>query len=211
MLKLFSSISFLFFSTILLAQPAGFSKVSDVTAFKQKLATQSAAVNSLTAKFTQEKNLKVLKEKLKSTGDFSFKRPDKVRMEYKSPFQYLMVINRDKISIKDGQKTSNYNTANNKMFAAIKQLMMDCMQGRIVDNKSFQTEVFENAGQFLCVMKPVKPELKNTFTEIHVYLSKDDLLVSKLDMKEHGGDNTLIMLLEKKVNATIPDSAFSNF
>ena len=57
-------------------------------------------------------------------------------------------------------------------------------------------------------MKPVKKELREYFNDISVSLDKKDLSVSKLDMMEPSGDNTVILFQNKEINATIPDAEF---
>src|SRR5687768_159536 len=74
-------------------QYAGYKAVTDLPAFKKQFASESAKVLSITSDFTQDKILTALTETISSTGKFSFKRSNKVRIEYQKPFVYLMIMN----------------------------------------------------------------------------------------------------------------------
>ena len=50
----------------------------------------------------------MLAEKIVSKGQFSFKKNNKVRMEYLTPYKYLLVINNNTIYIKKDNKLNTY-------------------------------------------------------------------------------------------------------
>src|ERR1700679_1326640 len=87
----------LLISTSGFSQYPGYTQVADLTNFKKQFAIQSAKIESITSDFTQEKTLTALTEKITSTGNFWFKKSNKVRLEYKSPFVYLLIMNNDKM------------------------------------------------------------------------------------------------------------------
>src|SRR4051812_9107030 len=92
----------IFISQTVIAQ--NFKAVKDTSALKQKIENMSKTVNSIESDFTQEKNLSMLSEKITSKGNFKFKKENMLRWEYNSPYKYLIVINKDKIWIKDEKK-----------------------------------------------------------------------------------------------------------
>lgn len=67
----------------------------------------------------------------------------KVRMEYNQPYLYLMIINKDKVFVKDGTKENKVSTKSNKLFKQINQIMIDCMQGTALNNTDFKTRVLK--------------------------------------------------------------------
>src|SRR5687768_10658831 len=71
----------------------GYKLVADLPAFNKKFVEAAAKVNTLNSDFTQEKHLSALTEKITSQGKLWFKRSNKVRMDYTSPFVYRMVMN----------------------------------------------------------------------------------------------------------------------
>ncbi len=128
-------------------QPKGFTLVKDEAGFKIKFAEASKNISSIKADFIQEKNLSVLSEKIKSKGVFLFKKQNMARMEYISPFKYLLIINGDKVFIKDEQKSNSFSTKSNKMFESINKIMIDCAQGTALENKNFSSVEYENDKQ----------------------------------------------------------------
>ena len=125
-------------------------------------------MSSLKSDFVQEKNLSMLSEKIVSKGIFWFKKENLVRMEYKQPFQYLMIINKNNVYIKDGQKENKISAASTKIFRQINRLMVDCVQGTVMNNPDFGVKAFEGNSGFLVELTPVGKGLKDYFKTIQV-------------------------------------------
>ena len=190
------------------AQYAGFSPVSDLAKFKTAFSAATQKTTSVKADFTQDKNLSMLSEKITSKGNFWFKKDSRVRMEYNQPFKYLMILNKDKVYVKDGQKESRVSTKSNKMFQQINKIMIDCMQGTMLENADFKTRVFENKNNTLVELTPVAKGMKELFKSINVIVDKKDFSVLSIEMNELSGDNTIMRFTNKELNASIPDTLF---
>ena len=190
------------------SQPKGYRPLTDMAAFRNKMETTAKATKSIKSNFTQVKNLNVVSEKITSNGTFRFLRENKIRMEYLQPYRYLLIINQDKVIIKDGQKTSSFSSRSNKLFTVINNIIMDCVQGTALDNKDFTPAVFTNDKNELLIMTPAKKELKEYFENIQVYLDAKDGSVVKIDMLEPSGDNTVITFTEKQINVPVSDTEF---
>ena len=190
------------------AQYAGYTAIADATKFRELFAAASLKTNSIKSDFVQEKLLSMLSEKIISKGKFWFKKTSMVRMEYVSPFQYLMIINKDKVFVKDGKKENKVSTKSNKLFQQINKIMVDCMQGTALSNPDFKTRIFEGKAAYLVELTPVVKGLKDLFKTITVYVDKKDLSVISLEMLEIGADNTIIRFNNKELNTTISDALF---
>lgn len=191
------------------AQYAGYKPVADLARFKQEFKTAAGTTQTIKSDFIQEKNLNVLEEKIVSKGKFWFKKTDLVRMEYSTPFQYLMIINKSKVYIKDGQKENTISTKSNKLFQQINKITVDCVQGTALDNPDFKVRVFESGQAYLVELSPVTKGLKDFFRNINIIVSRKDYSVNKIEMYEQSGDNTVISFLNKELNANIPDALFA--
>lgn len=191
------------------AQYPGYAAVSDLTKFKVDFAAATLRTNSIKSDFVQEKNLAMLSEKITSKGKFWFKKESQVRMEYSQPYQYLMILNKDKVYVKDGQKESKVSTKSNKLFQQINKIMIDCMQGTALNNPDFKTRVFENKNNSLVELTPLTKGMKELFKSINVIVDKKDFSVVSIEMQELSGDNTVIRFTNKELNASIPDSLFA--
>jgi outer membrane lipoprotein-sorting protein len=191
------------------AQYSGYKAVINTTSFRQEFTRVSQATQSIQCDFTQEKNLSMLSDKITSTGKFWFKRENKVKMEYVKPSYYLLVINGSNITTKDGQKESHISSKSNKTFEQVNKMMIDCVQGTVLDNKNFNTRLFENERTYLVEMSPATKGMQGIFRTITLTVDKKDYSVTRMDMVEQSGDNTVINFLHKQTNVNIPDEVFS--
>ena len=209
MRKLFLIVPALFIGISLSAQYAGYSPVADAAKFKVDFSEATKKILSIKSDFVQEKNLSMLSEKITSKGKFWFKKENQVRMQYSQPYQYLMILNKDKVFIRDGQKENKISTRTNKLFQQINKIMIDCMQGTALNNPDFKTKVFENKMNSLIELTPVTKGLKELFRSINVVVDRKDFSVSSIEMLELSDDNTLFRFNNKELNAAIPDSLFT--
>ncbi len=191
------------------AQYAGYKLLTDLTDFKQQFTAAAQKTNSIKSDFQQEKNLSMLSEKITSKGKFWFKKDNLVRMEYNQPFQYLMIINKNNVFVKDGQKENTISTKSNKLFQQINKITVDCVQGTMLTNPDFKVRVFENAKGYLIELSPSAKGLKDYFKNINVIVDKKEYAVSRIEMQELSGDNTIINFTNKELNVTIPDALFA--
>ncbi|MBL0049617.1 MAG: outer membrane lipoprotein carrier protein LolA [Bacteroidetes bacterium] len=192
----------------LIAQPKDFKTLKDTSTFKSKLQEKARITNTIESNFTQEKNLSMLSEKIISKGHFCFKKTNLLRWEYLSPSAYLIVINKDKIFIKDGKKVSKYDANSNKMFKGINDMMLNSVQGNVLNHKEFKISYFENEKYYLVEMHPKAKEMKEYLKSISMYFDKVDYTVSKIRMTELSDDYTNIEFNTKKINEPIADTQF---
>ena len=190
------------------AQYPGYSSVEDFVKFKMDFSVATGKIVSIKSDFMQEKNLSMISEKIISKGKFWFKKESKVRMEYTQPYQYIMVLNKDKVFIKDGQKENTVSTKSNKLFQQINKIMIDCMQGTAFNNTDFKTRAFENKNTALVELIPVTKGLKGLFKTINIVIDKKDYSLMSINMEELSGDNTILHFTNKELNANISDALF---
>ncbi|MBC7694359.1 MAG: outer membrane lipoprotein carrier protein LolA [Burkholderiales bacterium] len=186
-----------------------FKSVKDTTVLKQKIEGMSKATNSIEADFTQEKNLSMLSEKITSKGHFVFKKENLLRWEYSSPSKYLIVINKDKVVIKDEKKTTKYDMNSNKIFKEINDIMLSCVQGTIFKSNKFKTNYYENDKGYKLELIPQVKNMKETFKKINLYFDKTVTSVAKMEMVENNDDLTSLDFTNKKLNAAVSETIFT--
>ena len=206
---MYRCLALIFFLLIINNSFAQYKLVSNPEVFKTQFVVASGKINTISADFTQTKSLSALAEKLTSKGKFYFQKDNKVRMEYTSPYQYLMVINGSKIMVKDDKKTNTISAKSNKTFQRINQLMMDCMNGNIFNNKDFSIRVFEDSDTYLTEMTPATPQMKSMFSKVNVIMKKTTFIVQQVQMFEPSGDYTSINYSNQKLNTTLSDALFA--
>lgn len=191
------------------AQYTGYKPVADYAQFKTQFAAEAGKIQTIKSNFVQEKSLSMLSEKINSEGKFYFKRSNRVRIEYQKPFEYLMVMNGEKIMVRDDQKESTINVKSNKLFQQVNNIMIDCVQGSILSNKDFTVRVFENDKTWLLEMTPAGTALKEFFSTIVIFVDRKDYTVNSIEMNEASGDKTVIRFSQKELNVSIADEVFT--
>lgn len=189
--------------------PKGFTTMSNSAPLQTVLSAAAKKTQTIASDFSQVKHMKMMNDKVNSKGKFYFKKEDKIRIEYTSPFQYLLVMNGGQIMVKDENKTNKINTRNSKTMQSVNRIMMDCMRGTVFGNKDFMVKSFENKTLYLLQLSPVNSSMKSLFASIDVYIDKADNSVSKLVMNENGGDYTDMNFTNKKINTSLADALFS--
>ena len=86
--------------------------------------------------------------------------------KYNKPFEYLMILNKDNMYIKDGLKENKVAVKSNKIFQQINKITVDCVQGNVFNNPDFVTKAYENKGTYLVELSPVGKALKEFFKSI---------------------------------------------
>ena len=203
---MYKALIFILFPFIGFSQ--GYKVVKDTTSLKQKIESMSKATTSIESDFTQEKNLSMLSEKIISKGHFVFKKENLLRWEYSSPSKYLIVINKDKVIIKDEKKTTKYEMNSNKVFKEINDIMLSCVQGTIFKSNKFKTSYFENDKGYKLELIPQAKNMKETFKKINLYFDKTVTSVTKMEMIESNEDLTSLDFINKKLNAPIAETIF---
>ncbi len=207
--KNFITLSVLTFYCFSSFSQSSFKAIEDISLFKSNLAEMSRKTNTIKSDFIQEKNLSFLSEKIISKGLFYFKKENKIRWQYTEPFDYLIIINDDKIFIKDEDKESKYDMGSNKIFNEINIIITGCVQGEILNNdKDYKIEYYENDNFYYVKLTPYSEKMKEFLSNIDIYFDKKDFSVSILEMMEFSGDYTKIEFINKKLNEEIQDEKF---
>ncbi|MEI6489266.1 MAG: outer membrane lipoprotein carrier protein LolA [Bacteroidota bacterium] len=197
------------FPVVLFSQvPKGFSLVKDTAAFKQKMDMQSKIINSIESDFSQEKYLSVMSEKIISKGHFCFKKANMLRWEYFDPYKYIIAINKDKMYIKDNGKVNKYDINSNKMFKSINEMMMNTVQGNLLNNKDYKARIYESEKQYLLELSPLQKGAKDFLKVIQLYIDKADYAVVQVKMIEPSDDYTSIEFTNRKNNQSIDETKF---
>lgn len=187
-----------------------FQPMKDSKAFQQKLHTIATETNTLQSDFVQIKHLDVLSEDIESNGKLFYKANNKLRWEYTTPLEYLIVLKDGKVSIKDEGKVSSYDLSGNKTFQKINEMMIGSIQGDLLINEAdYNYEFQESSDKYLVVMYPKQKKVQEFMKSINIYFSKKDYSVEQVKMLEQSGDYTLMKFKNKQTNASISDKTFS--
>lgn len=193
---------------LLRAQPAGFTAVKDEAAFREQFAKAGRQIQSIQSDFVQEKTLSLLEEKIVSKGQFTFKKDKKVRLEYTTPYKYLMIINGDNILIRDDKKVNRMSAKSNKMFRQINEIIVDCLSGTVLGNSNYTVKPYENKTRYALDLIPKSKALKEFFQYIRVFVDRKDYTVARVELVELSGDNTVMNFSRQQLNQPLADAVF---
>lgn len=190
-------------------QTPGYTPVADLPAFTAQFTTMAKKTETIKSDFLQEKNLSMLSEKISSKGTFWFKKDNMLRMEYQKPYEYLLILNKDNMYIKDGKKESRLSVRSNKIFQQINKIIIGCVQGAVLNNPDFKMKAYENKGSYMIELQPVAKGLKEFFKDIDITVDKKDYAVTTIVMNENSGDNTTLHFTNREFNVPIADAIFA--
>jgi len=184
--------------------------MSDIGAFKTKLAAISESTQSIVSDFVQEKNLSILSEKIISKGQFFFKKPNQIRWEYTEPYKYLIIISNNQLLTRDDKNQKQYDIQSSAMFQEMNRFISGIVQGDLLKNENdYAITYFEGNKSYYVKLIPRNEDMKQMLNEVHIYFDRNDLTVSSLKMIESGGDYTRITFINRKMNIEIPLEKFS--
>lgn len=198
----------LLFTNTLFSQTSEENPVTDPARLIEQVGAFSQKTSSITADFTQEKELSFLEEKVFLEGKFYFQREQKLRWEYTSPFDYLIILNGSRIRIVDEGKVKNYEAGSNRMFLEVSDVMSGLVNGTLLTGDKFSQVWYETADHYRVALLPLEAAMKEYLTKIEMKISKTDFSAEELKMIEKSGDYTLITFWNKKFNDPIPADIF---
>lgn len=187
-----------------------FVPLKDKIAFLKGIESMAASTQTIKADFTQEKYLNILANKIDSKGKILFKKPNLLRWEYNQPFAYVIILNGKEIIIKDGGNTNSFDIGSSQAFKQINELIINSVQGNVLDEERFEITYKESDRQFLTELIPKEEQLKKFLKGIDIYFSKTDYSVTQVKLIEPEDDYTLISFQNQKMNEPVSNENFSN-
>jgi outer membrane lipoprotein-sorting protein len=192
-----------------IAQETGFNPLKDVKGFTIKFNENVKNLNTIKSDFVQEKHLSFMDDNIVSKGIFRYKKEKKLRLEYTTPFKYLMVLNNDKIYIKEGSnKTNKFDTRSNKLFKQINDMLMNTMNGSVLNGKDYFITYYENGDEYLLELIPQDKSVLELIQKLRIYIDKKKMNVCKVRIIEKSGDYTLMRFLNVQQNIEVKDEEF---
>ncbi len=197
----------LFFSGLAIAQNDG--KTISIEELQKVMKEKTAGVNTISCDFIQDKHMEYLETIITSKGKLFFDTKNRLRWEYKEPFEYLITINNGQFSISTDGETNNYDIESNQMFSKISELIISSVNGTIFTDTNFNVKAFEGENQFIIYLEPNIAELKEVLNKIKMRIDKKDFSVDKVTMYEMDDNYTEISFINKKFNESFSDDIFT--
>ena len=177
---------------------------------RTKINQAASQLQTLQCDFVQTKYLKMLNDKLVSHGKMYYKKSDKLRWEYTTPYHYIFILNGSKVLLKNEKRNDIIDVNQNKVFKEIARLMMNSVVGKsLSDSRDFSSKIASSNSELIATLTPMRKDLKQMFKEISLYFSRNTSLVYKVILVEKNGDKTVIELKNAKKNESINTNIFN--
>lgn len=175
-----------------------------------KINAAVSKIETMQCDFVQTKHMKMLNNKMVSTGIMAYKQSDKLRWEYKKPYTYVFILNGTKVYLKKESRNDVIDIKQNKVFKSIAEIMMNSVIGKcLTNNKEFKVSILDVNNQWVASLIPQKKELKQMYSKIILYFGKANSIIQKVEMIEKNGDKTIIELKNVKLNKPVNANSFS--
>ena len=159
----------------------------------KKIAQANAKFNTVTCKFTKTANMVMMDKELKSEGNLTFVRPDKLKMEYTAPAGDLLEINGDALTLISGKQKRTTNVKADGRMATLKNTLLYSVGGDIaaVAAENNATIKFEESPQYYIFTLAKGKGAKSQYVELILSYSKKDLSLCIMTMVEPNGNFTV--------------------
>ncbi len=170
-----------------------------------------SGVHSISAHFTQKKNLKILARPLVSDGRFYFRAPGDVRWEYIYPVKNVLLVHGDKVTQYVWTKDHFIKDSGPQLQATriVMEQIASWLRGNFHDNSAFVPKLIPGKPRRI-ILIPNKDYLKNFIRRITLTLSGTSGVISTIEILEPQGSSTVLEFSHIALNAKISDTTFED-
>lgn len=175
-----------------------------------KINAATSGLRTMSCTFTQTKYLSLLSDKMVSEGRMCYSRPNRLRWEYNSPYQYLFIFNGTKVYVGNKSRKDVIDTESNIMFKEVARIMMGTVTGTALSGSSdFSIDVTDGGNLWLVSLVPKKKDMRKMFSKIVLSFVKTDRMISEINIYEKNKDRTNIKLKNIKINGVVNETLFA--
>ena len=166
-------------------------------------------IHSISAVFTQKKNLKILARPLVSTGRFYYRAPGDLRWEYQSPIKNVLLVHGDKVAMYIWNKDEFTEDRGPQLEATriVMEQIASWLNGNFHDNRAFIPKL-EPGNPTKIVLIPAKDYLAKFIQRITLTLSGTSGAISLIEILEPQGSSTTIDFSHIALNTHLSDTTF---
>lgn len=172
--------------------------------FEEELWNKNGGIKTISCKFEQIRKTSVLKDVVRKTGEFHYKRPDNIRLDFSDGDDITM--NGEYFRITASGKTSVVKMQSNPMLKELKRILSSCMSADIagltagfVPNLSVKDNQYE---------LELVPKRKTNLKSLLLVFSRKDMSLDMLKMTEPSEDYTLYRFSDKRFDLPVQDELF---
>lgn len=178
-------------------------------AFSRLLSQVASVSESISADFSQQKSIPMLKNKMVSKGVFLYKREDKIAFLYNHPAEYHMIINGDKLRLRSDGSDNTMDLKNNPVMGEVRGLISASFLGKISDSdRSYTIDYHSMQGVVIVTVTPLNKQLLSVIKKITISFNSKSADIERLRIEEGSGGYTEYIFSNQKRNIVLNDEVF---
>jgi len=195
----------------LLASPLAAQPTNQTTVLLDHIAQNLGRMESVFARFAQERHLSLFEEPLRSQGYLCFQKPGRLRWEITQPYQSILVS--------DGKGVAQYERIGDQwkklelgLADAVQTVVAQIgavMEGRYTGKQRDYTVTATNTADGpVITLTPQHPAMRKMMQAIEIHLAPDCRGTRQVVLREVGGDFTDIRFSEQVAEPPLPAGTF---
>ena len=184
--------------------------VADPRPILAELQQKMSSLTSVYLEFTQERQLKLFTEPLKSEGVMMIDQPGMIRWETTAPFQSILLGNQKSVAqfeFTDG-KWKKLKLGFPQMLKRVMDQMTLMHQGKLDALTSDFTLSVSTGAVTVVTMVPKDENVRSMLAALEIHLQPDLSATREVIMREPGGDLTRIIFNREKRSVKFPGKTF---
>ncbi len=197
-------------SVCLAADVPHLTPVADPKPILADLQQKMAALTSVYLEFTQERQLQLFAEPIKSEGVMLIDRPGQIRWETTTPFQSILLGNQKSVAqfeFTDG-KWNKLKLGFPQMLKRVMDQMTLLHQGKLDALTSDYTITVATGAVTVISMVPKDDAIRSMLAVLEIHLHPDLSATREVVMREPGNDFTRIIFNREKRGVKFPEKTF---
>ena len=191
-------------ASVTLGAPA---RADDVTDTFAEIKKAREKVKTLVATFTQERTIGLLSSTVKSEGEMTLVRPDKLRWELKSPDAVTYWITPEGFAFSTANGSANVSKTAAKKFGDVLNDLLVFMGGDLDSLKTrYDFTVPSKKDGVTLRAIPKTEEVKKVVKSLEISVGADLWTVKKITIEEKSGDKSVITFTKVTKDAKVDDA-----
>jgi outer membrane lipoprotein carrier protein len=166
-------------------------------------------IKSISARFTQEKHMKILVKPLISEGRFLFTAPSSLRWEYISPVKSILLMQngKGKSYILDKSGLVEDTRAKAQAMDIVLQMITSWLNGRFHDDPNFGAALVKDKTDKI-ILTPRDKSLSAMISSIELEISRTEGIIKSVKISESRDSYTLLLFKEVEHNKKIDEKLY---
>jgi outer membrane lipoprotein-sorting protein len=177
-------------AAVAVARPARADEVADALA---EITRARAGIQTLVAPFSQERTIGLLATAVKSDGEMTLVRPDRLRWELRPPDAITYWITPEGLAYATPAGGGSVGKGAVGRFGAVLGDLMTLLGGDLASLRArYELSVPSREGGLVLLARPTADEVKKHVTSLRLAVAPDLWTVRRIEIEEVGGDRSVI-------------------